>query len=88
MGHCATSRKVAGSIPEDVIGIFFLGARGGAVGWGIALQAGRSRVRFPRVSLEFFIDIPAALLTWRLSVSQYSIHAYPDVGKKSVIERA
>ena len=29
-----------------------------AVGWGTALQAGRSRVRFPMVSLEeFFIDI-------------------------------
>jgi len=26
-------------------------------GWGTALQAGRSRVRFPAVSLEFFIDI-------------------------------
>ena len=39
------------------------GARGGAVGWGTALLAGRSRVRFPMVSLEFFIDIilPAAL---------------------------
>jgi hypothetical protein len=22
LGHCATSRKVAGSIPDDVIGIF------------------------------------------------------------------
>ena len=35
----------------------------GAVGWGTALQTGRSRVRFPMVSLEFFIDIifPAAL---------------------------
>ena len=40
--------------------------RGGAVGSGTALQAGRSRVRFPIVSLEFFIDIilPAAL--WSL----------------------
>ena len=35
------------------------GARGGAVGWGTALQAGKSRVRFPMVSLEFFIDIPS-----------------------------
>jgi hypothetical protein len=33
-------------------------------GWGTALQTGRSRVRFPIVSLEFFIDIivPVALL--------------------------
>ena len=34
-----------------------LGARCGAVGWGTALHAGRSRVRFPMVSLEFFIDV-------------------------------
>jgi hypothetical protein len=34
-----------------------------AVGRGTALQAGWSRVRFPKVSLEFFIDriFPAAL---------------------------
>jgi len=40
-----------------------VGVPGGAVGCGAALQAGRSRVRFPMVSLEFFIDIilPAAL---------------------------
>ena len=44
---------------------------GGAVGWRTALQVGRSRVRFPMVSLEFFIDIIllAALWTWgRLSL--------------------
>ena len=33
-----------------------MAARGGAVSWGTALQAGRSRVRFPIMSLEFFID--------------------------------
>ena len=33
------------------------GARGGAVGRGIKQQAGRLRVRFPMVLLEFFIDI-------------------------------
>jgi hypothetical protein len=41
-------------------------ARRGAVGWGTALQAGRSRVRFPMVSLEFFTDtiLMAALWPW------------------------
>ena len=40
--------------------------RDGAVGWSTALQAGRSRVRFPMVSLEFFIDtiLLAALWPW------------------------
>jgi hypothetical protein len=40
-------------------------------GGGTELQAGRSRVRFPTVSLEFFNDIilPAALRPWgRLSL--------------------
>ena len=32
------------------------GARGKTVGWGTALQVGRSRVRFPMVWLEFFIN--------------------------------
>jgi len=37
-----------------------------AVGWGTMLQAWRSRVRFPTVSFEFFIDIilPDALWPW------------------------
>ena len=41
-------------------------ARGGVVGWGTALQAGRSRIRFPMVPMEFFIDIifTAALWLW------------------------
>jgi hypothetical protein len=49
----------------------YYGVRGGAVGWGTALQTGRSRVWFPMVSLEFFIAIilPAALWPWgRLSL--------------------
>ena len=37
---------------------FWRGVRGGAVGRGTALQTGSSRVRFPVVSLEFFIDNP------------------------------
>jgi hypothetical protein len=38
-------------------------SRGDAVGWGTELQAGRSRFRFPIVSLEFFINLifPATL---------------------------
>jgi hypothetical protein len=47
-----------------------IGVCGVAVGWGTELQAGRSRVRFTMVSLEFFIDIilPAAL--WPLVSTQ------------------
>jgi hypothetical protein len=48
------------------------GSRGGVDGWGTALQSGMSRVRFPMVSLEFFIEIflPAALWLWdRLNLS-------------------
>jgi hypothetical protein len=46
--------------------IYLNGARRGAVGWGTALQTGRSRVRFPMVSLEFFVDVilSAALWPW------------------------
>jgi hypothetical protein len=47
--------------------------RGSAVGRGTALQGGRSRVRFPIMSLEFFIDVilPAALWPWgQLSLLQ------------------
>jgi hypothetical protein len=42
---------------------YVIGARCGAVGWDTVLQTRRSRVGFPMVSLEFFIDIilPAAL---------------------------
>jgi hypothetical protein len=51
--------------PVQIIFMFFLttGARGGLVGSGTALQAGRSRVWFLVVSLGCFIDIilPAAL---------------------------
>jgi hypothetical protein len=43
-----------------------MGAHGSAFGWGTAIQAGRSHVQFPMVSLEFFTDIilPATLWPW------------------------
>ena len=41
--------------------LIVMGARGGAVGWGTALQAGRSRVPFPMVSFDFFLYNPSGL---------------------------
>jgi len=48
-----------------------VGTGGGIVGRGTAQQSGRSRVRFPMLSLELFIDIilPAALWPWIDSAS-------------------
>ena len=43
-----------------------MGARDGVVGWGTALKAGRSRVRFPMVSMEFFIYIILPAAPWPL----------------------
>ena len=42
------------------------GARGDTVSWSTTLKSGRSRVRFPMVSSEFFNDIirPAAIWPW------------------------
>jgi hypothetical protein len=44
-----------------------MGARDGVVGWGTALKAGRSRDRFPMVSMEFFIDIILPAAPWPLT---------------------
>jgi len=41
-----------------------IGVRGSAVGWGTALQASRSRVWFPMVWLEFFIQIILLAALW------------------------
>jgi len=45
-------------------------SRGGAVGWGTALLTGRSRVRFPILSLDFFIDINPSGPTMALGLTQ------------------
>jgi hypothetical protein len=51
--------------PQEIFLVLIsIGARGGAVGWGTVLQDGRSRVRFPMVSLEFFIDIIPPATLW------------------------
>jgi hypothetical protein len=53
------------------ISFIYLRRFGGAVGWGIVLQAVRSWVQFLMVPLELFIDIilPATLWPWgRLSL--------------------
>ena len=62
----------------------YSGVRGGVVGWGTALQAGKSRVWFPMVSLELFIDIilPAALWPWgRLNLDRNEYQEYFLWGK-------
>jgi len=40
---------------------------GGAVGWGTAPQTGRSRVWFPMVLSEFFVDIIRPVTLWPCS---------------------
>ena len=53
--------RMSGLVPPDLLYPPFLsntvelnGVRGGAVGWGTALQAERSRVPFPMELLELF----------------------------------
>jgi hypothetical protein len=54
------------------------GARGSVVGWGAVLQAGRSRVRFSMISLDFPIDLTLRAALWpgrrvRLTISPPSV---------------
>ena len=56
---CAEASTCYYHLPQyllSFITFLFVGARGGAFGWGTALQVERSRVRFPMVLLEFSID--------------------------------
>ena len=64
---CFPSRPswpVLGQNVPTLTSTFFLGARGGAVGWGTALQTGRSRDRFPMESLEFFSALILSVALW------------------------
>ena len=54
--HATSPTALLVSPPHPVVTV---GVGGGTVGSGTALQAGRSRVRFPTVSREFFIDSPS-----------------------------
>ena len=64
--HCTTNTDLPYHSANYIQLCTYFGARGSAVGWSTALQAGMSQVRFPMVSLEFLIDIilPAALWPW------------------------
>ena len=51
---CSFCSRLVDTEREESWNLIHTGVRGGAVGWGTVLQAGRSRVRFHMVSLEFF----------------------------------
>jgi hypothetical protein len=54
--YTSTTQFLIGG-PDSTHPLYSLGVCSGAVGSSAMLQAGRSQVRFPMVSLEFFIDI-------------------------------
>ena len=56
------------------------GTTGGAVGWGPALQAGRSPIQFPMVSLEFFIDYNPSGHVVVSACNSNEYHEYPLEG--------
>jgi hypothetical protein len=56
--------EFAVTLVDYMLLMFIERGRGGAVSWGTALQSGRWRVRFPMVSLEFFIGIILPITLW------------------------
>ena len=64
--------------------IFYYGTRGCAVGWGTELQDWSARFWFPKVSLEFSIDIIITAALWLLleqSTNRSEYHEYFLGGK-------
>jgi hypothetical protein len=55
-------------------------ARGGAVGLGTELQSGRSRVRLPMLSLEFFINIILPTAQWPIVMKSESFNILEGSG--------
>ena len=66
MNTVLSSKSLELSIYKIDWNIIQLGVSGGSVGWGTALQTGRSQVLFPMESLDFFSDLilPVALWPW------------------------
>jgi hypothetical protein len=64
--YCVTAHPDDGQArPKHVAATNWEGVRGGAVGWGTALQVERWRVRFPIESLKFFRDLILPVALWR-----------------------
>ena len=63
--------------------MFAQGVRGGAVGRGIALKAGRSRVRFALGSLEFPVDL-ILVLGWTQPLTEINTRDVSWGGGKGV----
>jgi hypothetical protein len=84
--HITITKNIHNNYAVNIMTVLvIIGVRGGAVGLGTLLQAGRSRVQFPMVSLEFFIDIilPAALWPWVDSASSKNDYQEYFLGVKA-----
>jgi hypothetical protein len=55
----------------SIIYVYQREAYGGVVGFSTELQAGRSRVRFPMVSLKFLIDLILPDVIWPSNRNEY-----------------
>jgi hypothetical protein len=57
---------------------FFLPVRGGTVGWGNALQGGRTQFRFRMESLEFFIYKILSAVRWHCDRNSLQLYWVPE----------